>query len=375
MSAGGIEMKTGHLYSVSDKAIFDAINNSKVTNQEVFDLFFSRGILISKETKRRDLAEYYSRLTHGYHDFQMLYETLGTTTRREKSTSCDISNTVSKDQLTNASEELCKKINSEGNRADSNILPNGDIEIVIRYSKLHLEKSELRQTVNREAVLIIESHKEGFTLRTPLNEDASGWKEDLLQKIQAESSEVVTFGEITLEHIQAHELRTEFFTTLIQNIGGNILHDVTDVYVYHPKAPGGEKDPDFPSDSDDEVDFGVHITKASLKGEGVLQSEELNGLYEKGFYIWKIVWRCKEPIVGSDMIECEAQFANPAACADFSYITKGFYRYKTLGVYNTNRNILTYTQEKLFLQQLEARAKAVVIQVSNKASGVHDVKN
>lgn len=363
-------MKTGHLYSVSDKAIFDAINNSKVTNQEIFDLFFSRGILISRETHRRDLAEYFSRLTHGYHDFQMLYETLGATTRREKSTSCEISNAVTKDELVNAAQELCNKINAEGDRADSNILPNGDIEIVIKYTKLHLEKSELRQTVNREAVLIVEPHKQGFTLRTPLNEDASGWKEELLQSIQAESSAEVTFNEITLEHVQSPELRTEFFTTLIQKIGDSILHDVTDVFVYHPKNIVSEMDSDFSDNEDDDIDFGVHITKASLKGEGVLQSEELHGLYDKGFYIWKIVWRCKEAMVGSDMIECEAQFANPAACADFSYIAKGFYRYKSHGAYASNRSLLSYTQEKQFLQKLEAKARMVVGLVSDKASGV-----
>lgn len=368
-------MKTGHLYSVSDKAIFDAINNSKVTNQEIFELFFSRGILVSKDTSRRDLAEYFSRLTHGYHDFQMLYETLGTATRREKSTSCEISNTATKDELINAAQELCNKINLEGNRADSNILANGDIEITIKYTKLHLEKSELRQTVNREAVLIVEPHKQGFTLRTPLNEDASGWKEDFLQKIQAESSEEVSFTEITLEHIQAPELRTEFFTTLIQQIGDSVLHDVTDVYVYHPKNSSTDNDSEFSEDIDDEVDFGVHITKASLKGEGVLQSEELHGLYDKGFYIWKIVWRCKDSMVGSDMIECEAQFANPQACADFSYITKGFYRYKSQGVYSTGRTMLSYTQEKQFLQKLEERARMVVAQVSGKASGANNAKD
>lgn len=368
-------MKTGHLYSVSDKAIFDAINNSKVTIHEIFDLFFSRGILISKDTSRRDLAEYFSRLTHGYHDFQMLYETLGTATRREKSTSCEISNSVTSDELVIAAQELCSKINSEGNRADSNILANGDIEITIKYTKLHLEKSELRQTVNKEAVLIIESHKQGFTLRAPLNEDASGWKENLLQKIQAESSAEVSFNEITLEHIQSPELRTEFFTTLIKQIGNNVLHDVTDVYVYHPKSVSSDGDQEFSDEEDDEVDFGVHITKASLKGEGVLQSEELHGLYEKGFYIWKIVWRCKESIVGSDMIECEAQFANPQACADFSYMTKGFYRYKSQGVYAVGRTMLTYTQEKLFLQNLEAKARMVVTLISDKASGGKNVED
>lgn len=73
--------------------------------------------------------------------------------------------------------------------------------------------------------------------------------------------------------------------------------------------------------------------------------------------------------MGSDMIECEAQFANPAACIDFSYIAKGSYRYKSQGTYSTGRTLLSYSDEKSFLQKLEARARTVVEQVSAKAKG------
>lgn len=362
-------MKMGHLYSVSDKALFDALNNSKLTNQEIIDIFFSRGILISKETKRKDLALYFSRLTHGYHDFEFLSEILGAYSRKEKSTSCDIPSTVKKEDVVQAAHELCKKINSEGNTADTNILPNGDIEVVIKYQKLNLDKSELRQTINKEATLIIEPNKIGFTLRSPLNEDVNVWKEDLLQKIKEETDEEIEFTEISLEHISDHKLRTEFFTELIKKIGSYDLLDVTDAYVYHPKE-STPADPDFDSDDDDdeEVDFGVHISKASLKGEGVLQSEELHSLYAKGFYIWRIIWRCKEPAVGSDQIELEVQFAEPESCTGFSYIAKGFYKYKNQGIYSKNRTPLSYSAEKDLLQKLENKARETIRVISQKAT-------
>lgn len=361
-------MKMGHLYSVSDKALFDALNNSKLTNQEIIDIFFSRGILISKETKRKDLALYFSRLTHGFHDFEFLSEILGTYSRKEKSTSCEIPSTVKKEDVIQAAHELCQKINQEGNTADTNILPNGDIELVVKYKKLNLDKSELRQTVNKEATLIIEPSKTGFTLRTPLNEDANIWKEDLLQKIQEETDTEVEFTEISLEHISDHKLRTEFFTELIKKIGNYDLLDVTDAYVYHPKE-SSSVDSDFDRDDDDEeVDFGIHISKASLKGEGVLQSEELHSLYAKGFYIWRVIWRCKEPAVGSDQIELEAQFAEPESCTEFSYIAKGFYKYKNQGIYSKNRTTLSYSAEKDLLQKLENKARETIREISQKAA-------
>lgn len=368
-------MKTGNLYSVSDKALFDALNNSKLTNQEIIDIFFSRGILISKETKRKELALYFSRLTHGYHDFELLSEILGTYSRKEKSTSCEIPNTVSKDQIEQAAHDLCEKINVEGNSADSNILPNGDIEIVIKYQKLNLDKSELRQTVKKEATLVIETSKNGFTLRAPLNEDVNTWKIDLLNNIQDETEDRIEFSEISLAHITDHSLRSEFLTTLIKEIGSYKLLDVTDVYVYHPKEgrPSVEElDIDIDEDTEieedeEEIDLGVHISKASLKGEGVLQSEELHSLYAKGFYIWRIIWRCKEDVVGSDQVELEAQFSEPESCTKFSYIAKGFYKYKSLGAYSNSRSQLSYSAEKDLLQKLEFKARKTIGEISLKA--------
>lgn len=144
---------------------------------------------------------------------------------------------------------------------------------------------------------------------------------------------------------------------------------MTDAYVYHPKE-SPSADPDFDSDDDDdeEVDFGVHISKASLKGEGVLQSEELHSLYTKGFYIWRIIWRCKDPAVGSDQIELEAQFAEPESCTEFSYIAKGFYKYKNQGIYSKNRTPLSYSAEKDLLQKLESRARETIREISQKAT-------
>jgi hypothetical protein len=57
---------------------------------------------------------------------------------------------------------------------------------------------------------------------------------------------------------------------------------------------------------------------------------------------------------------------------DFSYIAKGFYRYKSQGVYSTGRTMLSYSDEKSFLQKLEARARTVVEQISAKASGANN---
>jgi len=57
---------------------------------------------------------------------------------------------------------------------------------------------------------------------------------------------------------------------------GYTLKDVTDVYVYKPKLTASFMAED--DTSSDEPDDGVHITRVSLKGEGVLISPELDSL-------------------------------------------------------------------------------------------------
>ncbi len=350
-------MATRGIYSVSDKAMFDALNQHKVTNQDLKDIFFSRGILISKETPREELAKYFSGFTHGFDDYQKLSTILGGSVRRERSTTTKIITSVSEDDLEAAALKLCAQIAAEGEYADVTKHVNGDIEIHIKYTKMSLDKTEMRQSVQREAKITLEKSGNEFNIRSPMNIDVEDWKADLINHLEGEISAEVTTENISLEHISAPKVRTEFFTRLIDGITSLKRLDVSDVYVFHPKAAKESEDEE--NDNSD-VDIGVHISKASLKGEGVLQSDELNSLYTKGFYIWKIVWTSKDEDYDSDIYEFEMLFSNPENFTGFSFICKGFYKYKGQGAYNASRTLLTSTQEKDFSQKIEKAARSLV---------------
>ena len=79
----------------------------------------------------------------------------------------------------------------------------------------------------------------------------------------------------------------------------------------------------------------IRIDKASLKGKGVLESKQLLELEGHGFYMWKIRWKAREKLVGSELVLFEAQFGNQAKYCDFSYIVKGVYNYNN-GKYAKN---------------------------------------
>jgi hypothetical protein len=111
-------------------------------------------------------------------------------------------------------------------------------------------------------------------------------------------------------------------------------------------------------DSDDQNDtkLGIHITRASLKGEGVLESAEMNSLVEKGFYISKIIWQAKDSNIDSDIYEFEAQFSEPDTCTKFSYMSRGYYAYKGHQEHSQSKTQFTTAEDRQFSKLIEAAA-------------------
>lgn len=354
-------MMSSGIYSVSDKALFDALNLPKVTNSDLKQIFFSRGILIAKDTPRKELAKYFSRFAHSYDDFEMLTNVLGSTRRRERVTSSVIEQDIERQDLENAAFKLKEKIESEGAVADVSRAENGDIEINVRYTKLDLNRSEMRQSINKEARIVIEKEKGAVLIRNPLNDTVEQWKTDFLDSLSEELGEEIAAQEIDLSYVSDPAIKTKFFVELIKRVGPYVQLDVTDAYVYHPKvrapvAEGGDEE----FEQEGAIDLGVHISKASLKGEGVLESKELKSLCADGFYLWKISWKCKDSSYDSDIYEIEAQFSDPDNFRGFSYIVKGIYKYKEGGVHNTTRTALSKEEEKRVNKLVEVAARDVI---------------
>lgn len=355
-------MSRGSLYSASDKAVFDGLNQSSVTSSDMRELFLSRGIIVAKETPRDSLAKYFSRLTHDFDDYQLLSRLLGTTQRREKTTATKINEDISLSLLEEAALKLCDDINC----VDINAVvekENNKIEVKIKYQSTNFNKSEFRQVVDKEAVIEIEKNDDGYIIRHPLNSDVEGWKDTIILNLEETLEKEVSTNNISLEHINDASIRSQFFVRLINNISGFKHFDVTDVYVYHPKQNVNHDDSDDSSveEIQGNINFGVHIHKASLKGQGVLQSAELKELSQRGFYISKIVWQAKrEGLIDSDLYVFEAQFSDPERCVYFSYLPKGYHRYKSIGVFNKSRTSCTLHEEREINKVIEKAAQDTI---------------
>ncbi|PHM47651.1 hypothetical protein [Xenorhabdus miraniensis] len=354
-----------NIHSVTDKALFDALSQPRVTPNELRDLYLQRGILVSKATDKKELAKNFSKFSHDFHLHQKIAAIFGGFLRREKSTSVLIKNTISRDIMLEAADQLKKELENQDDLcniiADKNI-----VRIHVTYLSTNYGKSDFCQVEKKTAVFEIEKQDLGYSIRRPDNDQAKAYESTFLKHIEILCNEEnpeedfdLDVDEINLSNIDDAEKRTEFFTKLINGLEGFTLHDVTDAYVYHPK-------PKVIEEEDGDTDSGVHISKASLKGEGVLKSEELTSLYQRGFYIWKIRWKVLEKDGDSDMYEFEAQFNDPLDFNGFSYISRGYKKFKGAGEYNKNSVPLGDSREIFFKQLIESTARSIIDNINEE---------
>ncbi|WP_168403962.1 hypothetical protein [Erwinia amylovora] len=365
-------MKVG-LYSVTDKALFDALIQSKVTHENMKTLFFKRGIIISKDTPKKSLAADFSRYFHGFSDYEKLSNILGSVGRREKSTTNIINGGVVQSEVVSAIRDTVATLQREGDIVQYAHVENEGIEVTIKYIKLDYTLSEFRQSSSREAKVLIEPTDDGlYQLRFPPNAKAQEFVETFTRNLKSEDNgKNISVDEITLEAVQDPQQRTAFFKRLINSINNYDLIDVSDVYVSHPAiemAKKNDSDNSDEEDSDVHVETSHHISKASLKGRGVLNSPELNNFLAKEFYITRITWTAKlRNFPDSDKAEFEAQFVDSDKCKLFSYLVRGYYKYKSQNEFSNSRTSFGKEKEKVLSSFIERTARDIandIIQVN-----------
>jgi len=352
-----------NIHSVTDKALYDALNQKQITLNEIQDLFLERGTIISKKTPRKDLARNYSRMTHDYYEHQKIATLLGGQARTEKITCVRIEATLDRSDVIEAAEKLRNEITDQDDFCKI-FIDGSRVLINIRYLSTNYGKSDFKQAINKEALIEIEPIENGYSIRRPDNDNLEAYEELLLghisniqNKKDEESNLDLKINEITLSSNTSADVRTLFFDKLIRTLDGYELLDVTDAYVYHPK-------PETLEAQDGNTETGVHVSKASLIGEGVLNSDELFDLYERGFYIWKIKWKVKEKLTDPDIFELEAQFGDPLNCTNFSYLVKGVRKYKSNGQYFSKPQKLSTREAERFNKLIENRAYSIIMEIS-----------
>ncbi|TDM51489.1 hypothetical protein [Aliivibrio fischeri] len=360
-------MTSFKLNAATDKAIFDALNQHKVSKDAMLEMFFSRGVIVSKKTEKEDLAKQYSSYFHNYIDYDNLATILGVNKRKEKLTSFGLSTSITAENVESKIKKIKEEVKVAGCSMEHRVLNSGKtIELTLTYQEFDLSKNDFQQMTTKDAVITIENTDEGLNIRSPLNrktKEVNNIIIDLLEDIDKD----IKREDIQLSQIKSPKVRCEFFETLVECIDGYELVTVTDAYVYNPKKDESENKKDE-----------IHITNASLKGKGVNLSSHLTDLHKKGFYTWKVIWHAvKENNSRSDLYVFEAQFTNAEEFSDFSYMVKGSYKRKDTGIvsdldgYNVNRTPVLLSEENTLNKLLEDAARLAIVKLT-KSLGEDD---
>lgn len=374
-----------NIYSVSDKAIYDALCQSTVTKSHIVELFLSRGVIVNPNTDRKKLAKLFSQRFHDFQDYLLLADIFSVKAKKERSCIKILRNqNLSNEVLFEILNDL-NSIIKDVDDAQSSLLKNGSgYHVNVHYKQINFNRSEFRQVDDRTGVMDVDKYDGGYSIRMPHNQTFSKIFEKIIASINSNENieDSVDVEEVNLTGVRNPVLRSKFFKMLIENMPDMEMVNVSGVYVFNPAAKSSEAVEDADDDLGDEdlidsndVDVTAgHIQKATLTGSKVLNTSELVELNDKGFYIFKITWTCKFSGIDSDLYEFEAQFSNPEDFTSFSYKLKGQYDYKEQGLHSSIRSKLdsAYT-ETFFLGKVEQAAILSINTIESEANGAQEI--
>lgn len=348
------------LYFASDKVIFDALNHRQVKLDILRELLLERGIVVSTKTPKMELAHYFSRLASDFFDQKSIATKLGRVAKREKMTFAELSVPISSNDILAALNVVRVAFQEDDQRIEIEAKTDGRLIARIEYEHVDYTEVEFRQVQPRDAIIefVPQELDNGYVVRSTKNSFTDGVVDEVFEAIHKQTGKEISRSSVSLQGLADHKLRTKFFEKLMKGIADHDFITVTEAFCYKPKNSEKNSDSD---DGDDEVNVELesqpYVERVGLKGNGVNRSFVIDELYERGYYIIKIVWRVKpKKSLDSDVFELEAQFNEPSSCTGFSYQTRCAYIFEN-GILTDKKRHPKFDEEDALFRLIEKAAK------------------
>lgn len=339
------------IYYATDKNVFDALNQYKVTRSAIQLMFLRRNIIVSRETPRVDLAAYFSLLNHDYIDHKDIAKRLGVVSRRERTTSMAIDGVKKNSALTSAIEDVKRLLEETGDVVKISKY-DGRIVVAIQYSTVDYRRSEFTQTQQHIGRIEFIGNGPEYVVRNTHSDHVDRARDEILDQLSKTPEVALEKSYISLQPFPSPEDRSSFFNDLINELDGFVLHDVKEALAYKAR-PGGSFEDAFDEDEaayaddddesetdesggedsgqlavDDDAELGSHIEHVNLKGVGVTRSGFLIDALEDDYYIVRIRWEAKKELTPGSVYVIEALFTDPRDCNEFSFMLKGVFPFE-----------------------------------------------
>lgn len=341
------------LYYASDKNIFDALNQSKVDNDTVLEIFVRRNIVCSKKTPREDLAKFFSRLVHDSLDHDSLSRKLGILARRERVTSIQLVGNITSADLSRALTAVKADLERDGDCVT--VSGTTDPAVNIQYTTIDYKRSEFSQLQHKDGDLEFVKEEGGYVIRSTQNEYINRVRDALIVELQQFLPDPIEKINIQLSTVTSPAARSKFFYDLMMDLPGYVRRDVTDVYVYKPRPSRKTVD-----DEDDDNTEDSHVEKVLMRGNGVSQSKILSDLQSERYYICRVGWLAIEKLGRGFAFEIEAMFQDAMDCRDFSYLLRGVYELDDDGKLQKKRRPATKSEIDIVSRVIEEKAKELM---------------
>ncbi len=357
-------------YCATDKEIHDALMSAKqkISEKVLLELAKDRGIFFSPKDSRDDLISAISLLPHDYHDLNTLLEQREHQGRQEKLTSVTLPEALTIEEI----KEVLKEYTAESppdEKVTHHAKGNDQVVATVNYSDIDYGKTRLIQRTPKEAGIEFHIENDKTVIRMPANDRIKGVFGKLKDKLDAKRKTEIPAIRIEIGEFESPALRTEFFTTLISELKGFSLKNVTSVKVERLKQEPEEGELQLEDDQESEEakqEALALVKKVALKGETLLASDEYQSLAKKGFFITSIIWRSMLAKHPYPMIEFEAAFEEPLLGKGFKYFVRGAYNVVDRQYTKTIRPVETEDKEK-YLSIIEDTAANTIKELRKKA--------
>ncbi len=336
------------IYCATDKNVYDAFQNNKLTEKELRHLLMDRGIVVSPSSSRDYMANLMSMLPFDYISHMKISHKLEAGSIKDSLTNVRVIVDLSNEDLVSIFNEYKRNNAKEGESCKVTV--DGDsIRMELKYTEVDFTKTELAQRSLKTAYVELENSSGELIIRHSDTEKGQKICSRIVSDISARVNGNMDRQEISLRAFESPEARTYFFEQLCNYISGYDLDDVTGVDVHRSlirPAP----------DVDGDVDVQSYIDKARLKGKGVLSSVEFEQLNQLGFYIYYLNWTVVPRNGVGDKVEFEAKFRDSDKCQHFVYYIKGIYNYRN-GSHNKGHRPAKNEDRKEYIPLVEESAR------------------
>lgn len=357
-------------YCATDKEIYDALMSAKqkISDKVLLELAKDRGIFFSPKDTRENLISAISLLPHDYHDLNTLLEQREHQGRQEKLTSVTLPEALTAEEI----KEVLKEYTAESTpdeKVTHHAKSNEQVVATVKYSDIDYGKTRLIQRTPREAGIEFHIENNKTVIRMPANDRIKGVFGKLKDKLDAKRKTEIPAIRIEIGEFESPLLRTEFFTTLIGELMGFSLKNVTSVKIERLRQEPEEGELQLDDDQESEEakqEALALVRKVALKGETLLASEEYQSLSKKGFFITSIIWRSMLAKHPHPLIEFEAAFEEAMTGKGFKYCVRGAYNVVDKQYTKTIRPVETEDKEK-YLSIIEDTAANTIKELRKKA--------